>query len=385
MSVHAAFDGTIHAVQAVNDITLRTENWVILRHIDPGDNTVFYTFYDHLQYTGALADLQRIAGPNSPLIDAPFAPQFYTDPITGQLYAINPFATSGETGAVGNPHLHFAGMVGGISAVNNAINPMRDDSLPYNNNHSNNENPPTYGAPTIQNIVLTTNPRRLSFRISTHHEELDLNGITLFDGVDGVQIDFDNRTNTDAAGDPTGNTNEDGIINTTTSYGRQITITITTYNFNPGTNQIMDFAFDLPAAWNLNPITIHVDDTQGLFDQENVFSTGVKDKDVNGDALPLTYHLFQNFPNPFNPSTTIRFALPKRSLVSLTIYDMHGSLVRELATQKFYDSGWGELVWDGTNTTGLPVASGAYFYRLNAESLDNKKSFSQTKKLLLVR
>jgi len=108
-------------------------------------------------------------------------------------------------------------------------------------------------------------------------------------------------------------------------------------------------------------------------------------KDKAESSPPTKFFLFQNFPNPFNPSTTIRFALPKRSLVSLAVYDEHGRLARKLATQEIHDSGWSELVWDGTNAAGLPVASGAYFYRLNAESLDNKKNFSQTKKLLLVR
>jgi len=108
-------------------------------------------------------------------------------------------------------------------------------------------------------------------------------------------------------------------------------------------------------------------------------------KELSEGLQPKEYALLQNFPNPFNPVTTIRFALPKSSNVSLTIFDANGRLVYDLATQKFYAAGWGELIWDGTNTAGLPVASGAYFYRLTAEGVDNKKLFSQTKKLLLVR
>jgi len=365
-SVHAAFDGTI--LQVVANSNNNTASSVILQHIDPFDNSIFFTRYLHLNYTDALRDLAQIAGPNSPVIDAPIAPQSYRDPNTGLLHTINPFAESGDSGGV-PAHLHFEGMVGGTNSATNAINPMREDSLPYTNS----------GGPTIQNIVLTTTPKRLTFRVNTHHQELDLNGIFLLDSNgDDIEIDFDNRKNIDGS-----TSNQDGIIVATTSFQQQLTITITTFDFNPGTNQMMDFAFDLPATWGLNPIILHANDTQEFFDQETIFPTSVEDKVTN--TLPLTYSLFQNFPNPFNPSTTIRFALPKRSIVSLMIYDMRGSLMRELAVQNFYDAGWGELVWDGTNATGLPVASGAYFYRLNAESLDSKKKFLQTKKLLLVR
>jgi hypothetical protein len=125
-------------------------------------------------------------------------------------------------------------------------------------------------------------------------------------------------------------------------------------------------------------------DTQNKTTSPLIISpTGVED--YSESLIPAEYHLSQNFPNPFNPSTAIRFALPKKSLVSLAVFNVRGSLVRELVTQKSYDPGWGELVWDGTNASGLPVASGAYFYRLNAESLDNKNKFLETKKLMLVR
>jgi len=375
--VYAAFSGTIRDVNSESDNSgdNTVERWVRLQHIDPenpsdpDDDTVFYTFYDHLQWYPQLEDLEDLEGNQEAMIDAGTISDIYEDPTTGRIYEINPFATSGDSGVPGNPHLHFAGLFGGIDPVNDAINPMRDDSLPYTNS-----------APTIQNIVLTTNPRRLSFRVSTHHRELDLNGITLFDGFDGVDINFDNRMNTDAAGslDPN-NRNEDGIINTLTSYNASITITITTHDFNPGTNQIMDFAFDLPTSWNLK-ITIHVDDTQELYDQEIV--GGIVG---DGYTLPEEYRLSQNFPNPFNPSTTIRFALPEKSVVSLAIFDISGRLVRELASQQFYEQGWQELSWDGKNAAGQPVASGMYYYHLIARSSDDRRNFSQTRKMLLIR
>ena len=363
--VWAAFNGTIFQVNAQQSNA--NDSWVILRHVDPCDNTTFYTCYHHLQYNQQLQNLTTRIGM------AVTAGQFQT--------GLNPFAESGNSGTT-DVHLHFAGTVGGTNAQSNAINIMREDSLPYNNNHPNNENPPTFGAPTIQNIVLTTNPRRLSFRVSTHHEELDLERIVVGQGIDVVETNFFTRRNCDVNyGIPAGN--EDGTIATTTSFGQNITITITTFNFNPGANQIMDFRYDLPIGWSGNSFSIFVEDTQRLRDDATVV-TSVRDNNES-IHLPVAYQLLQNYPNPFNPSTTIRFALPKKSIVSLAIYDERGSVVRELVTQKHYDVGEGELVWDGTNTAGLPAASGAYFYRLTAEGVDNKKLFLQTKKLLLVR
>jgi len=105
--------------------------------------------------------------------------------------------------------------------------------------------------------------------------------------------------------------------------------------------------------------------------------------------------LSQNYPNPFSPlvrgslgtssTTLIRFTLPTRTAVKLAIYNARGSLIRELADQQIYKRGEAELVWDGTNIAGLPVSSGIYFYRLEARDLESDESFSQTRKILLVR
>jgi len=75
--------------------------------------------------------------------------------------------------------------------------------------------------------------------------------------------------------------------------------------------------------------------------------------------------LSQNFPNPFNPITTITFTLPVESIVTLSVYDISGHLVKTPFTGK---AGPGEtrVIWDGTNSMGNPVASGVYIYKLTA-------------------
>jgi len=81
---------------------------------------------------------------------------------------------------------------------------------------------------------------------------------------------------------------------------------------------------------------------------------------------PVEIALAQNTPNPFNPATTLRFALPHNGRVSLTIFDISGRLVRTLVDGRF-DAGRHSAVWDGTDDAGRSVASGVYLYRLTAD------------------
>jgi hypothetical protein len=82
-------------------------------------------------------------------------------------------------------------------------------------------------------------------------------------------------------------------------------------------------------------------------------------------ALPTVYGLSQNFPNPFNPTTTITYSIPKSSQVQLAIYNMAGQKVRTLVNTNQAASFY-KVIWDGKNDFGQSVASGLYFYKLNA-------------------
>jgi hypothetical protein len=83
--------------------------------------------------------------------------------------------------------------------------------------------------------------------------------------------------------------------------------------------------------------------------------------------LPRVLTLHANVPNPFNPSTTIHFDLPRTAQVHLDIFDVAGRLVRTLVATEM-PAGRHEAIWDGRNGTGATVASGSYFYRLQAGS-----------------
>jgi uncharacterized delta-60 repeat protein len=105
----------------------------------------------------------------------------------------------------------------------------------------------------------------------------------------------------------------------------------------------------------------------------------VDEKLAEARAIPTTYELSQNFPNPFNPATTIRYGLPKAERVTLKIYNLLGAEVATLVDNEQKVAGYHAAVWDGRDKAGRVVASGVYVYRLQAGS------FSSTKKLALVK
>ena len=83
-------------------------------------------------------------------------------------------------------------------------------------------------------------------------------------------------------------------------------------------------------------------------------------------AVPLANSLSQNYPNPFNPETTIPYDLNSDAIVSLTIYNIAGQVVRKLVDGESLAAGQYQAVWDGRSESGASVASGMYFYLLHA-------------------
>jgi hypothetical protein len=92
----------------------------------------------------------------------------------------------------------------------------------------------------------------------------------------------------------------------------------------------------------------------------------------------LAYSLDQNVPNPFNPTTTIKYALAADGPVSLAIYDVRGARVRELVNERQRADVY-KVVWDGTNDRGQHVSSGMYFYKLVSGK------YTQTRKMMLLK
>ena len=90
------------------------------------------------------------------------------------------------------------------------------------------------------------------------------------------------------------------------------------------------------------------------------------------------YKLIKNYPNPFNPVTTLRYDLPENSHVNITIFDMLGRQVKNLINQT-QDAGYRSVRWNATDDYGKPVSAGIYLYQIQAGE------FVQTKKMMLLK
>ncbi len=132
--------------------------------------------------------------------------------------------------------------------------------------------------------------------------------------------------------------------------------------------------------FRLTDVSIHEDltDPGWTLDNIRVLSGLATSTQETGITPPITSALYQNFPNPFNPETTIGYALASASPVTLTIYNLKGQKIRTLVsgTQK---AGNHQVVWNGTDDHGRAVSSGVYLYRLQTDRHD------QTRKMILMK
>jgi len=94
--------------------------------------------------------------------------------------------------------------------------------------------------------------------------------------------------------------------------------------------------------------------------------------------IPDVFALHQNYPNPFNPVTNIRYDIPENSHVKMVIYDILGRQVRTLVNRD-HDPGFYNVLWDGRNDMGEQIASGVYFFQINAGS------FHKNAKMIVVK
>ncbi|HSD62790.1 MAG TPA: T9SS type A sorting domain-containing protein [Ignavibacteriaceae bacterium] len=101
---------------------------------------------------------------------------------------------------------------------------------------------------------------------------------------------------------------------------------------------------------------------------------GAEGNKTTKEFIPTEYSLYNNYPNPFNPTTTIRFDLPERTNVELSVYNILGQKVKTLVASETKIPGRYEVSFNGNS-----LASGVYIYRLTTQN------YSQTKKMLLIK
>ena len=110
-----------------------------------------------------------------------------------------------------------------------------------------------------------------------------------------------------------------------------------------------------------------------------VYSTDVRTTQINETrGNTVEYELYNNFPNPFNPSTTIRYSIDSPEKISIKIYNVSGQLIKEI-NREHNQAGKYEVIWDGKNNFGQKVSSGAYFYQLTAGN------YTEAKKMILLK
>lgn len=164
----------------------------------------------------------------------------------------------------------------------------------------------------------------------------------------------------------------------------------------PGRGVIAKVVFDVPSGVPYELVTIdsttYSDNWPTLFrtaEETRVFTPffakgyidikqamGIDDYD--GSTLPTEYALAQNHPNPFNPSTSISFALPRASEVRLTVFNILGEEVRTLVNERL-NAGVHQIAFDGRDNDHQELASGIYFYRIRTSD------YTASKKMMLLK
>lgn len=114
--------------------------------------------------------------------------------------------------------------------------------------------------------------------------------------------------------------------------------------------------------------------------QDSVSITITIEPSVNivEENIPTEYSLQNAYPNPFNPSTNIRYGLPEQAKVQLYIYDIFGRRINTLVDDQ-QQAGWYTVRWNGLNQFGHSVSTGVYFFRIQAGT------FVEVKKMVYMK
>ena len=121
-------------------------------------------------------------------------------------------------------------------------------------------------------------------------------------------------------------------------------------------------------AFNTLKLKVTPNGTDGPF-----LSTG-----ENYETFPAEFSLHGNYPNPFNPVTTIRYSLSNRANVTVSVYNLMGQQIFDLVN-RYHDAGFHQVTWSGKDNVGNTVPSGVYFYIVTT------KDESLTGKMLLMK
>ena len=153
------------------------------------------------------------------------------------------------------------------------------------------------------------------------------------------------------------------------------------YTYNPSVKNSETWPFDDPQYLLLNiaieqNISPNFTESDMEIDYVRIYQPSTLT--TNENMIPSTFTLHQNFPNPFNPKTTLHYDLSEDSFVNITVYDILGKMVRNLVNTD-QSSGYKSVKWDATDNLRKPVSAGVYLYSIET------KDFRQTKKMILLK
>ena len=192
-----------------------------------------------------------------------------------------------------------------------------------------------------------------------------------------------------------------------TAIGTEDTLAIKIYNLGEANLLIQNITNNLPnifnVAWNpadslisggdsltievifcpvtqilyTDNLTIENNDTHVSISLEGTGMVSGLVDDLNR-RIPTDFALFQAYPNPFNPTTTIGYQLPHSAHIKLTVYNTLGQVVKTLINS-YVETGYHEVIWNGRHSAGKEMPSGIYMFRLESGS------FQQVNKMMLMK
>jgi hypothetical protein len=149
---------------------------------------------------------------------------------------------------------------------------------------------------------------------------------------------------------------------------------------NPGETLLIEFDIVIDAGEHFNWVLTQEDGKDHILDGSGELVIPSAERMIleRKEVIPKVFTLHQNFPNPFNPVTSLRYDLPDQSHVTLTVYDMLGKTIIRLVNTT-QEAGFKSVQWDATDSMGIPVSAGVYLYQIQAEK------YAQTRKMVLLR
>lgn len=142
---------------------------------------------------------------------------------------------------------------------------------------------------------------------------------------------------------------------------------------------ITPFVLEGDTIVNLTP-----EDYNGLAPDMGVFEFGTVSIADNPLSTSSNFSLHNNYPNPFNPQTSILISLKDMSTVDLVIYNLLGKEIIRLAESELRPAGYHNFIWRGLNRNGKRVASGVYFYTIRIKDISGNYVMKQTKKMIML-